>query len=248
MTPHEIAIGTRLELEILRNGKEKFGNTFVSQLLEHQPDGSIVISAPITGSRIVYVPSHITIRLTFIHQLHGLLSFTALVMSRGSRGNVAVLIIKPNDDLEKIQRRMHYRLDIILTAFVRPVQDDNSGTCKDNGTSDEQPASDNSGVSENAEVPQIKAYTKNISGSGVCIICRENFPKNSMLNIELNLTEDLKITAGCIVVRNQSVEIKKTRSYELGMRFTQISKKDEEALIRFIFEQQRLLLKKNNNL
>jgi len=247
MTPQEISIGTRLELEILRNG-EKVGNTFVSQLLEHQPDGKIVISAPITVSRIVYIPSDTTIRLTFIHQMHGLLSFTALVLSRGYKGNVAVLTVQPDNNMEKTQRRTHYRLDILLTAFIRPIQDDNSGIHSDSSITNNH-LSGKSGESVQSDpVPAVKAYTKNISGSGVCIICRQNFPVNSKLLIELNLTDNLKVTARCTVVRSQSVEINNDMSYEIGMRFTEISKKDENDLIRFIFEQQRILLKNGKDI
>jgi hypothetical protein len=62
MTPQEIKLGTRLEFEMLNKQDEKVGNTFISQLLEHQDDGSIVISAPITESRVVFVPAGITVR------------------------------------------------------------------------------------------------------------------------------------------------------------------------------------------
>ena len=50
MTPQEIMIGTRLELEMLNSSGERIGNVYVSQLLDHQEDGTMVISAPIFGS------------------------------------------------------------------------------------------------------------------------------------------------------------------------------------------------------
>lgn len=217
MTLQDITIGTRLELDMLSKYGEKVGNTLVSQLLEHQEDGTIVISAPIYESRVFYVPSDITVRLIFLHQQHGMLGFTARVISREYRGKIAVLIVRPDNNIEKIQRRMHYRLDIILDVTIIPPE--NPGG--------------------------VQAYTKNISGSGVCVISETNFPRNTEVMIILNLSDSLQITAKCIVVRSQTLEIRKGRSYELGMRFTDIRNKDQDALIRFIFEQQRMLLKKD---
>ena len=73
MTPQDIALGTRLELEMIDDNGERIGNVYVSQLLEHQEDGTMVISAPISGSRVIYIPDGITIRLTFIDPIQGLL-------------------------------------------------------------------------------------------------------------------------------------------------------------------------------
>ena len=124
MTPQEIMIGTRLELEMLNSSGERIGNVYVSQLLDHQEDGTMVISAPIFGSRVVFIPDGITIRLTFVHQVHGLLGFTAVVNTRGLQGKIAVLTVTPAADIIKIQRRMHYRLEIILTqSFVRQTRE-----------------------------------------------------------------------------------------------------------------------------
>ncbi len=263
MTLQEVKIGTRLELEMLSKNGERVGNTLVSQLLEHQEDGTVVISAPISESRVVFVPAGITIRLTFAHQLHGMLGFTALVISREYRGKIAVLIIQPDDNIEKIQRRMHYRLDIIVDAKIFAADNDHNrseatesevneigsatkAAASEKGLGSSAKAKAQKGEkalsSENAD--EVKAYTKNISGSGTCIVSDTSFPRGSEVRIKLNLSHNIQISAKCVVVRNQAVEIKKGRSYELGLKFIEISNKDQDALIRFIFEQQRMLLKK----
>lgn len=227
MTPQEIAVGTRLELEMLGDNGKRIGNIQVSQLLEHQVDGTIVISAPISGTRLIYVPDGITIRLTFIDPVHGLLGFKAVVDSREYRGKVAVIVVRPDSEISKIQRRSHFRLDIVLDAAILPAADDD-------GTGDEA-----------KKIAPLKAYTKNISGSGVCIISEKDFPKNTVLRMELGLTDGTRISTKGIVVRSQEVEARKGRNYELGIHFTDISPKDQDRLIRYIFQQQRLILKKD---
>jgi|GEM_PF-736230 c-di-GMP-binding flagellar brake protein YcgR len=258
MTLQEIKIGTRLELDILSKYGEKVGNTLVSQLLEYQDDGTMVISAPIYESRVFYIPSDVTIRLIYFHQQYGMLGFTAQVISREYRGKIAVMIIQPDNNIDKIQRRMHYRLDIIADVIImpilpkqlHPVNKDLSGNTAANGSDttvdDTQKTSGMAQHGTAAESPDgIKAYTKNISGSGVCVICETNFPKNTEVMAIIDLMDSLQIKAKCSVVRSEAVEVRKGRSYELGMRFTDIKSKDQEALIRFIFEQQRMLLRKD---
>ena len=46
MTPKDIRIGTRLELDVLNNKGEKTGSVYISQMLEYRHDGSVIISLP----------------------------------------------------------------------------------------------------------------------------------------------------------------------------------------------------------
>jgi c-di-GMP-binding flagellar brake protein YcgR len=258
MTPQEIMIGTRLELEMLNSSGERIGNVYVSQLLDLQEDGTMVISAPIFGSRVVFIPDGITIRLTFVHQVHGLLGFTAVVNTRDYRGKIAVLTVTPAADIIKIQRRMHYRLEIILDAVIRPT--DAGGNMEGTGapesttgdmgiTGDTESATGDTGRTgdtDNAtEIEAINAYTKNISGAGACIVTEKDFARGTEVLIGVMLPDDRQISAKGIIIRKEMIEVRKGRSYELGVSFTEISKKDQNTLIRFIFEQQRLLLKKD---
>lgn len=258
MTPQEIKIGTRFEFEMLNKSDEKVGNTFVSQLLEFQPDSSMVISAPITESRVVFVPTGITVRLTFVHHLHGLLGFKALVRAKEYKGNIAVLIVEPEQTIEKIQRREHFRLDVIIDALIWPVVAESESEVSNNAAENRNTKAvgadsntDTTSAQESAPVPDkaaeaapTKGYTRNLSGSGVCLVSENNFPKNSEVRIELDLNNNIIFKAKCIIMRSQAIEVRKGKSYELGLRFTEITKRDQDNLIKYIFEQQRMLLKK----
>jgi c-di-GMP-binding flagellar brake protein YcgR len=222
MTPKEIQIGTRLELELFNKNNKKVGSTYISQLLEQQENNLMMISAPIYEARLIPIPIQSEIRLVFLHNIYGLVGFTAIVLGRENRGNVSVLIIQPETELIKMQRRTHYRLDYITDAELRVGEKGSASYHK----------------------TVIKAFTKNISGSGACVITEVDIPKSSVVYIELNLTENFKIITRCIVVRDSEIEIKKVKNYVLGLHFTNISKKDQNSLIKFIFEQQRIQLKK----
>lgn len=225
MIPKEIQIGTRLELELLSRKGEKIGNTFISQLLEHQEGNCMVISVPIFEARLIFISVQAQLRLTFIHNKYGLLGFTALVTAREFRGKIAVLIIQPDSEIIKIQRRTHYRLDCMADVLVRRSEK-NSKAGKETA---------------------IKAFTKNISGSGLCIITTTDIPKKSEVDIELSLADNIHINAKCLVIRNIEFEVKKSKSHEIALHFTDISQKDQDSLIKYIFEQQRMQLKKETH-
>lgn len=222
MTPQDIQIGTRLELEFLNRNGEKTGNTYVSQLLEQLVDNCMVISAPIFEARLTFIPLQAQLRLTLMHHKYGLLGFTVLVTGKEFRGNIAVLIVQPESELVKIQRRTHYRLDCLADVLVWLGEKD--------------PNADSNAA--------FKAFTKNISGSGVCIVTEADIPKGSKVEIELSLVGSVRVIAKCIVIRNTRFEVKKSKSYEIGLHFTDISQKDQDSLIKYIFEQQRVYLKK----
>lgn len=222
----EIKIGTRLELNKLNSLGDAQGDTYVSQLLEHHGNDLLVISVPIQESRLVYMPDNTRINLTFLYHQRNLVSFlgfNALIKAKEFRGNVAVYIIEPEGEIEKIQRRMDYRLDIVLNGQI--WLPDLDGT-------------------EAFNTEPIKVFSKNLSGSGVCLVSDTEIPKGTETKVEIRLDDDLAIIARCIVLRVIPTEIRKRKAFELGMRFTQIGKKEQESLIRFIFNQQRLQLKR----
>lgn len=221
MTAQEIPFGTRLELKLLNEKDEKAENTYISQFLEQLEGNSIVISSPIFEARLIYIPLHARIYLTFAHTTYGLLGFTAVVTGRKLKCQIAALIIQPEGALEKIQRRMYYRQNCFIDVFL---QLDKTGSNTEGDT-------------------VIKATTKNMSGSGACIVTAVDIPENSEVNIEIPLENNIKINAKCVVIRSIAFEVKKNKSYELGIHFNDISTKDRECLIKYLFEQQRKQLK-----
>ena len=219
----ELQTGTRLELEMLNHLGDKVGHTYISQLLEPVRETGMVISAPIFESRLIFVSLNANLYIAFFDRKYGLMGFTAIVNAREYRGNIAILKISAQSEPEKIQRRKHYRLDSLLNCEFKVLD-----------ASPDKPAA----------VSFMKGTVKNISGSGACIITEEKIPKNSLVDLFIYLGET-KIRALCVVLRNEQIEVKKGISYELGLHFADISAKDQNLIIKYIFEQQRMLLKKD---
>jgi c-di-GMP-binding flagellar brake protein YcgR len=217
----KIAIGTRLEMKILDSYAEKSDNLYISQLLEHGKNNTLIISTPIHEARLVYVPMDGLIRLFFLYQDLGLVTFTAKVTYKGTRGNISIIGIVPVSDFEKIQRRKYYRLDCLLKAEYTFLDEDG-------GTSEE--------IWKNA-------VCKNISASGACFVIEEQFPRGKVIKCRITLNDTTGIAAIAVVLRIEKLE-NSTRRFEHGLYFKEISESDQNKLIKFIFEQQRLLLSK----
>ncbi|MGE5614738.1 MAG: flagellar brake protein [Bacillota bacterium] len=241
MTLRDIQIGTRLELDVLNNKGEKTGRSYVSQILEHRNDGLVIISAPIHEARLVYIPTDAHIRLTFINKQEGLLGFNAVVKERDMHGNISVLLIEPVSGIEKIQRRMYYRLEIALNALILP--DGKPG--KPHAVQGKEEAKPVNDADFTVQKP-IAATTKNISGSGMCLVTDADIPKDSTIKVELELSGLRTISAECKVLRNIKFFDDKGKRYELGLCFTKITKKDQESLVKYIYMQQRERLKQKN--
>jgi len=223
MEVRDLKTGARLELEILGNNGDRIGNIYISQVLEPVKDSNLVIAAPIFESRLIYVPVNSKVRITLYHKRYGLLGFIAIVTSREQRGNLSVICIQAETQLEKIQRRRYYRLDCTLNVEY--------SIYLDNITQEiDQP-------------PYRKALTKNISGAGASMVVGEEIMKNTLLKIRISLSETSKVSAICNVLRCVPLEFSQVPKYELGLYFTDITYQNQDKIIKYIFEQQRRLLK-----
>ncbi|MCX8129309.1 MAG: flagellar brake domain-containing protein [Clostridia bacterium] len=231
MNIREIVIGTRLEVELINSLGEKTGQTYVSQLIDIVNNEDALILCPIYESKFVFIAQGSNMRSLFMHDKYGLMSFTAVVTNKEKKGNILLLHIKLTSEIEKIQRRKYYRFDCNLNALYRIHNETD-------------PAQENSPVPESAEFK--KAITRNLSGNGTCIVVSENIPKGSFVEVQVFLSDNNPIKAVCIIMRNSEIHTSKEKKYELGLYFKKISAKDQDSVVKYIFDQQRLQLKRES--
>jgi hypothetical protein len=119
MEAYDLKIGTKIEFSLVTGSAGLKGATYISQLLDIVDAENIIISTPITNSRIVFIPPGFNIKITLLDPKHGLLGFTGQVLKRDIRGNINILHVKVVSALEKIQRRQYFRLDNLMNAEYR---------------------------------------------------------------------------------------------------------------------------------
>lgn len=234
------SIGTKLELILLSSKGNDTKYTYVSQLLEIADEKTIIAASPIKSSKVVLLPIGTRMRVVFVNEKYGVFSFTATVQQRNDHAAVAYLVLSIDSEFYKIQRRSNYRLEFVSDVFYVNLNDIASGHSS---------GSDISGTNTDGEINIddklfIKALTKNISATGLCMITKQNIPLNSDLLIRLELTSDFILKQKAVVVRSERANDYVKPEYEIGLHFKSMHKSIREKLIKFIFEKQRQIISK----
>lgn len=229
MNIREIAIGTKLELEVLTNQDQKIGLTHMSQMIELIDSQNVAILCPIHESKYVFITLGTRVRIAFFHEKHNsLFFFTAVIRHKETKGNILLLYVNITSELQKLQRRNYFRFDCNLDAKYRIFVEENEVNV----------------TGEKTIPPEFKnALTRNISGSGACIVIEEELLKSALLEVVIKLNENTSVSAKCKVIRVTEIAASKGKKYEIGLYFIKLTSKGQDDVIRFIFERQRETLK-----
>jgi len=89
-----------------------------------------------------------------------------------------------------------------------------------------------------------KGLTRDISGGGTCLVLAEGIERGKYIECELQLSENKIVKFYGSIIRSRKSDIDSKSRYELGVEFYDIDDRSREAIISFIFEEQRKLRKK----
>lgn len=220
----EMNPGLRLELIIINEDGEWAGGPYITQLLEPVSGDETLIAMPIHRSNLVPLPTGCSIHLSFLDEKTGQMGFQAEVVKTISQERVKALRIRLTGELTARQRRTHYRLPICLPFAYRQYN-----------TEDELESG----------VPFRTAFTKNVSGSGFGVVLSDTLSCGDIIEFHLVLDEGRPLRGLARVVRVVPAQINGLDKYLTGLATTQLSQRDDDRLYKFIFKQQRLLLKKD---
>lgn len=224
----DLKTGTKLELELENKPQHGKSGKLVSKLQVIRK-GSLLIDAPFSGATINPIHTGAGIYVYFTKRTNlqiDLYRFKAKVTGREYSGNLPLLEIEAESDIKMVQRRQFYRLECTLPVQYRLVGETDCDKGIDTGEK------------------FIKSYTKDISGGGVCINAEVKLEADGILECEVLLQEDNPVRFYGNIVRIETNESESRYKYLAGIAFRKIGDKDREAIIRFIFEQQRKLRKK----
>ncbi len=220
MNASEIPIGTRLRISTSGNLNNEY--TYASQLLDHLGDGLVMVSAPVSERKTVYVPAGSMVKVMFLNDIHGLMLFSAKLIRHGKQNALPVLVIRPGGEVGTIQRRKYFRVNCSLDVKYKKHKDENS---------------------ESDPLPQT-AISKNISGCGISIVVAEPMEPGSLVDLELRLPGKPQRSLLCKVARCERIPGFEEIKYETGLEFTLISREERNEIIQYAFRQQRKLLRK----
>ena len=227
MKLRDLLIGTKLELEPLNADGTERENTLVSEFEGVEGENDIMIAAPIYEGVLFPIHAGTHMNVYFINKNAGdntLYRFKAIVTGRGRSENVALLKIEAVSEIEKVQRRSYYRLECSLPVMFRQVESFN-------------PA-------HSEGVPFKKTLASNLSGGGIRLLLEEKLEAGKIVECEIRVGEEKLIRFFGRVMRHEVREDEGRFKYEAGIAYIKISKNDREAVVKYIFDEQRKLRKK----
>jgi c-di-GMP-binding flagellar brake protein YcgR len=231
MKLNEIPISTKLEIEAYNNLGEKYDFILISQLESVDSDVKAVIYAPIREGVIFPLRIGSFINIYFSVKVaendYHLYKFKAQVIARKIRDGIAMLLIEIESDIIRVQRRQFFRFVHMMPVKYRWLQDEK----KENDETE-------------AEKVYKDTFTIDISGEGICIYTEEKPVNGSKVECILPLDSDGKMIFRGKIVRVSRCNNEGKFNYENGVSFIDISEREREKLIKFIFDIQRKLRKK----
>ncbi len=131
--------------------------------------------------------------------------------------NIRLYQLAYPEQIKRIQQRMHVRLPVLLDVSYAPVKKNANG-----------------GDSPNF----VSASSVNISGAGMRLAVRQPVQEGEMLLLKFYLPiretpEYLELTAR--VIRCTMID-EKTKVYHLGLEYDSINHRQQDTIVRFIFE------------
>ncbi len=212
----EIEIGSRIQIsrKIMKN--EEY---FKSQILDILDEKTLLISGPIKKSELILIHTGDLINIYYTVENKGVYSYTAKVLSR-KNSPIYSLKIERVSDIKRNQQREHFRL--FLGVDVKKTHE----------------------VAEGINIIEYEeeCETKDISGGGMRLYCNYEHKLNDKVRCNFKI-ENHNIEVYAHVKRIEEIDSFNYK-YSIGIAFIDIKEDDRDEIIKYIFEQQRILRNK----
>ncbi|HOV26870.1 MAG TPA: PilZ domain-containing protein [Pseudobacteroides sp.] len=225
MRASEITTGTKLEIQFVDffMGDKEITKLFVSEFECAEEEDVICVASPIYEG--TYLPAPIgTDMFVFAYFTGQFYKFKAKLKDKLIKDGLPIYKLSINGDMEKIQRRQFFRLECMLGVRCREVK-----------------------IENNIPVQKgdfLNGFTRDISGGGACLVLAKGIEIGKYLECEIQITGNKMIKFYGTVIRSVKFDVDNKSKYELGVEFYNIDNRTREAIIGFIFEEQRKLRKK----
>lgn len=210
-----LSIGDKIQMHYI--DAVGFLNKYVSKVVDIQDSGFIDTLIPIQKKRDIYLKEGAVLKLKAVKE-EAIYEFKVVVYEK-LFGRIPLLRLKVISDVNKIQRRSFYRLRIMRDIEVRLVEDINNKKFGE----------------------PLMCTLLDISSGGLLFSCRKEFKEKDMLEFTLDLRSS-KLTVIGIILRRTVSEEKPYYSY--GVKYVNLSAFDKDRITKYIYEEQRRLIKK----
>lgn len=223
--------GDKVELQsvehLFSKEKEKV-KRYTSRVYDVLSDDKIEILMPMEKSKLILLPVDGEYDLCF-YTSQGLYQCFARIYDRYKSNNVYVLAFELTSNLRKHQRREYYRFTCVMDMRSRELKQEEVASLETDRT---------------LIVPGLplrRALVCDISGGGMRFITDVMYEENSYVYCSFNLTsegvsKDYEVLGKILTVKEVA---NRPGEYEHRMQYEKINRDVREAIIKYIFEEER---------
>lgn len=231
--------GDRVEMQRLRKSiasKENQKN-YICKVNEILSEDTLEVTMPMEQTKLVLLPVDEEFEVCFQTQ-SGLYQCHATIIDRYKKENIYILLLELTTGLKKHQRREYYRYTCALEIDVRALE------------KEEIEAVEKKEKLYLSDMKWQKAVMLDLSGGGMRFVMPYQYDERQLIwckcHLSLNGRFREYILVGIVLFTK---EVDNRRGvYEHRIKFVNIDKKEQEELIRFIFEAERKERKRENGI
>lgn len=209
-------VGDRIELIRKESEATKF---YPSQILDITEEDTYIVSGPIYKSRLVLLHKYERVVVSCLVENKGRYVFDARILKR-DHGKIYKLELEKISDINKFQQREFYRFETSIPVTKKM-------TIKTKGGED--------------TLLEL-CRTKDISGSGMKLLSNFEHEVGDKVKCKFEIRSH-PIYVECEILRIENIDTF-DYTYGLGVNFIDITEEDRDNIIKFIFEEERLLREK----
>ena len=240
MIEQYVYLGQRVELEtvsrIIADGQpQQLKKVYSSKVFDILSAERLEILMPYEQRKLVLLPVDTEYTMYFYVE-NGIFECSARIVDRYKTSNTFILVVELLTPLRKYQRREYYRYNCALELETREISEE------------ERSLLDTPVMEFVQELPLEKSMIVDISGGGLRFISTQRYKEGTLLYCKYNLPDNEEQKIYEIVGRVLHViPVEKRPGYfEHRIQYHNIDNRKREEIIRYIFEQERKNLKKNN--
>ena len=234
-----INVGDRIDIEAIVRGTDTATEKkmYKSQVFDFESEDRIKIAMPMEQGRLILLPVDEEYNLCF-YTPNGLYQCIGRVADRYKSDNIFVLVMDLVTDLRRYQRREYYRLNCVLDMKSTMInQQDVSSLSEKVHFIDTDLTFDNGTMVD-------------ISGGGARFSSRVKYPKDCNILFAFDLFVNDRLTSYKLlgkVLLSQEIE-GRDGEYEHRIMFVNIMNDDRESIIKYIFEEERKIRRREKGM
>lgn len=241
----ELKPGTPIEFTIastnsdIENNIEEDRSVYISSVFGVTKKGEIIFHIPTRKGHTVTIPMNVPFNAVF-NTKKGMFQLTGEITKRGRLENFPVYVFEPSTGMKKVQRRDYYRFQCLIPIQVLPIPEDvailpNMILVEDDlekyGNSYGRPVSGN---------------IMDISGGGAKFYADSDVVTDRYMYVSFRLvSQTVNETINVIARRVRSEYKEGRRVFEHRIEFLFKEPEDRETIIKYIFDEERRLRKKD---